>query len=288
MSGWIKIHRDLNKHWIWDNSDYLKWWLDILLEVNHTDSKVVIKNKIYECKRGEKLYSLDTWATRWKTNKSKVRRFLDLLQKDSMIVLKSETQTTRLIVCKYEDYQELRHADETHLTRKRHANDTHLTPIQEYKEYKEGKEEDILNKSLLSEIKISDDKKSFLVKEKIFSTTPDYIKYFEIASSFQKLFIKNLKEKKSTTSTQEKATFKSYVDPIRLIIEKEEATREQLIEAYKFLDSTDGEFWKTNILSTQKLREKLSIILAKKNSNKAVLNKFSQQTTNHTKRKRFY
>jgi hypothetical protein len=140
MSGWIKLYRDLNKHWIWDNSDYLKWWLDILLEVNHTDSKVVIKNKIYECKRGEKLYSLDTWATRWKTNKSKVRRFFELLQKDSMIVLKNETQTTRLIVCKYEDYQELRHADETQTKRKRNANETHLTPIQEEKEYKEEKD----------------------------------------------------------------------------------------------------------------------------------------------------
>ena len=149
MSGWIKIHRDLNKHWIWDNSDYLKWWLDILLEVNHTDSKVVIKNKIYECKRGEKLYSLDTWATRWKTNKSKVRRFFELLQKDSMVVLKSETQTTRLTVCKYEDYQESRNADETQMKRKRNANETHLTPIQECKEEKE-----VINKIYSSQPKV--------------------------------------------------------------------------------------------------------------------------------------
>jgi len=140
MSGWIKISRTLNKHWIWDNSDYLKWWLDILLEVNHTDSKVVIKNKIYECKRGEKLYSLDTWATRWKTHKSKVRRFLELLQNDSMIVLKSETQTTRLTVCKYEDYQDFRNTDETQTKRKRNANETHLTPIQECKEDKQEKD----------------------------------------------------------------------------------------------------------------------------------------------------
>jgi uncharacterized phage protein (TIGR02220 family) len=143
MSGWIKLYRDLNKHWIWDNSDYLKWWLDILLEVNHTDAKVIIKNKIYECKRGEKLYSLDTWATRWKTNKSKVRRFFELLQKDSMIELKNETQTTRLIVCKYEDYQEKENAFETQPKRKRNANETHLTPIQEEKERKEEKENNI-------------------------------------------------------------------------------------------------------------------------------------------------
>ena len=57
-----------------------------------------------------------------------------------MIVLKSETQTTRLTICKYETYQDMRHADETHLKRKRNACETHLTPIEEGKERKEGKE----------------------------------------------------------------------------------------------------------------------------------------------------
>ena len=141
MSSWIKLFRDINKHWIWQNSDYLKWWLDILLEVNHAPAKVVIKNKIYDCNRGEKLYSLDTWAHRWGTNKSKARRFLQLLQNDNMIVLKSETQTTRLIVCKYDTYQDMRNADETQMKRKRNADETHLTPIEEEKERKEEKEE---------------------------------------------------------------------------------------------------------------------------------------------------
>lgn len=141
MSSWIKLFRDINKHWIWQNSDYLKWWLDILLEVNHAPAKVVIKNKIYDCNRGEKLYSLDTWAHRWGTNKSKARRFLQLLQNDNMIVLKSETQTTRLIICKYDTYQDMRNANETQTKRKRNANETHLTPIEEGKERKEEKEE---------------------------------------------------------------------------------------------------------------------------------------------------
>ena len=151
MSSWIKLFRDINKHWIWQNSDYLKWWLDILLEVNHAPAKVVINNKIYDCNRGEKLYSLDTWANRWGTNKSKVRRFFTLLQNDNMIVLKSETQTTRLTVCKYDTYQDMRHADETHLKRKRHADETHLTPIEEGKEGKEEKELFLLEKETKKE-----------------------------------------------------------------------------------------------------------------------------------------
>jgi hypothetical protein len=131
MSGWIKLHRQLAQHWIWDNSDYLKWWLDILLEVNHTDQKILIKGVLFECKRGEKLYSLDTWAKRWKTNKSKVRRFLDLLQKEKMIVLKNVSVTTHLTVCKYDSYQDERNADETQMKRKRNADETQMTPIQE-------------------------------------------------------------------------------------------------------------------------------------------------------------
>ena len=151
MSSWIKLFRDINKHWIWQNSDYLKWWLDILLEVNHAPAKVVINNKIYDCNRGEKLYSLDTWAHRWGTNKSKVRRFLQLLQNDNMIVLKSETQTTRLTVCKYDTYQDMRNADETQMKRKRNASETHLTPIEEGKEEKEGKELFLLEKETKEE-----------------------------------------------------------------------------------------------------------------------------------------
>ena len=151
MSSWIKLFRDINKHWIWQNSDYLKWWLDILLEVNHAPAKVVINNKIYDCNRGEKLYSLDTWAHRWGTNKSKVRRFLQLLQNDNMIVLKSETQTTRLTVCKYDTYQDTRNADETQMKRKRNASETHLTPIEEGKEEKEGKELFLLEKETKEE-----------------------------------------------------------------------------------------------------------------------------------------
>jgi hypothetical protein len=140
MSGWIKIHRDINQHWIWQDNNYLKWWLDILLEVNHTEADVLIKGTVLKCGRGEKLYSLDTWANRWNTNKSKVNRFLKMLEKQNMILLKSETHTTRLKVCKYDDYQDKDSKSETQMKRKRNANETQVKPIQERKEREEGKE----------------------------------------------------------------------------------------------------------------------------------------------------
>lgn len=121
-------------------------------------------------------------------------------------------------------------------------------------------------KSLLSEIKISDLKK-------------DEIEYFEIASAYQKLFIKNLKEKNAPYTNQEKATYKNYVDPIRLMMTIDGVTKEQLTLVYKFLGSLQGEFWKPNILSTSKLREKFQQLLLKSQENGKSGNNYGGNTT---------
>ena len=112
---------------------------------------------------------------------------------------------------------------------------------------KKRKEKNIEN-SLLSEIEISD-------------VELGLVEFFKIAKSFQNLFIKNLKEKNASTTHQESANFKSYVDPIRLMIKNQEATIEELQDVWDYLDSPKGEFWKTNILSTTKLREKITTLV---------------------------
>jgi hypothetical protein len=115
-----------------------------------------------------------------------------------------------------------------------------------------------INKKLLSEISISD--------------VPSELKnYFEIAVTFQKLFIENLKASRAPTKNQDQAKFSAYVDPIRLMIEADKVTKDQIKEAYEYLKSKEGNFWKSNILSTSKLREKISIIISQKNSSKSAV-----------------
>jgi len=141
MSGWIKLHRQLNQHWLWSDANYLKWWLDILIEVNHAPARTVIKGTIYNCEAGQKLYSYETWSKRWGVNKSKARRFLILLEKDGMIMLKNETQTTRLTVCKYDTYQSTDSNSETQVKRKRNTSETQVKTIQEGEEGKNKKKQ---------------------------------------------------------------------------------------------------------------------------------------------------
>jgi DNA-binding transcriptional regulator YhcF (GntR family) len=252
MSGWIKIHRDINQHWIWQDANYLKWWLDILLEVNHTEGEIVIKGTVLKCGRGEKLYSLDTWASRWNTNKSKVNRFLKMLEKQNMISLKSETHTTRLKVCKYDDYQDKDSKSETQTKRKRNANETEVKSIQEEKEYKE------INNSIMVSSKPN---KKILLSEVDINTLSEQDQiYFKIAIGFRDLFIKNKKALGvNDFKDQDNSTYKGYVDPVRLAFTQDKKTEEDFRKVYAFL--MKDEFWMKNIMSTHTLRKKMSDLL---------------------------
>tara|TARA_R110000772_G_scaffold35637_5_gene85826 strand:+ start:4501 stop:5412 length:912 start_codon:yes stop_codon:yes gene_type:complete len=140
--------------------------------------------------------------------------------------------------------------------------------VKESKEDESKENKSKLNNTLLSKIEISD-------------LEIGLQKYFEISKVFQKLFIKNLTEKNAPTSNQEKAKFKNYVDPIRLMIETDKVTLEQLQIVFKYLDSLEGEFWKSNILSTKKLREKFPqlVIKAQENANRTNSNKTGNKSS---------
>lgn len=140
MSGWIKLDREITSHWIFEDSWKFRNWIDLLTLVNHSEQKVNIKGIVLTCCRGETLCSLDTFAKRWKCDKSKVRRFLKLLEADSMIVLKSEHLTTRVTICNYDTYQGERNADETQTKRKRKADEMQMTPNNNEKKEKNEKE----------------------------------------------------------------------------------------------------------------------------------------------------
>ncbi len=137
----------------------------------------------------------------------------------------------------------------------------------------------ILNNFLLSEIKISDDNKFLSFGKHVISISEKEKINFKTAVWFQKLFIKNLKEKNSPTSTQEKAKYKNYVDPIRLMFDVDKVTQDQVKQAYEYLNSLEGAFWKKNILSTETLRKQIQKLTIQKNSPNGSQSQFTSTTT---------
>lgn len=111
--GWICIHRCILKHWIWQDANRFKWWVDLLLRANHEDKKVLIDGSLKLCKRGELITSLSKLASEWMVNRDTVRRFLDLLESDNMITRISTHKMTQITICNYDSYQDRPTTDTT-------------------------------------------------------------------------------------------------------------------------------------------------------------------------------
>lgn len=124
--GWISLHRKIRDHWIWKDPVKLKWWIDILMEVNHSDNMANLGNQLIECKRGQSVMSLSSWAKRWGVTKDKARNFFVLLEKDNMITRENVVKSTRITVCNYNSYQDVSHASQTQAKRKLNTNNNDI------------------------------------------------------------------------------------------------------------------------------------------------------------------
>jgi uncharacterized protein YdaU (DUF1376 family) len=107
------------------------------------------------------------------------------------------------------------------------------------------------------EIKVKESKeyKKALLSEILISDYPELkTDYVEIAKAFQLLFKANLVDAGASTVNVDKAKGNS-IDDVRLLLETDKYTIEDLRSVYEFLQQNS--FWKKNILSTSKLREKM-------------------------------
>lgn len=106
MSGWIKIHREIAGHWIFQDAEKFKWWIDMLFLASYEDNKTLVKNQITEIKRGQFIGSISFFMKRWDVSKDRVINFLRLLQSDGMIDKKTDKNVTLITICNYESYQD--------------------------------------------------------------------------------------------------------------------------------------------------------------------------------------
>lgn len=107
-NGWIKLHRSMQEHWLWNDKDPFdkrSAWIDLLMMANFTDFKVVRNGKLMQRERGEVNTSILYLAERWKWSRPKVKRFLRTLESDGMITTHSTTDGTTVTIEKYDFFQ---------------------------------------------------------------------------------------------------------------------------------------------------------------------------------------
>lgn len=105
MDGWIKLHKKIKEHWMWDDPVILKAWLDILLSVNYTDKKILFDGNLITVEAGQIITSVRKLASQWKCSKEKVNKILTLFSEDNMLTVNKTTRRTLLTVVNYGIYQ---------------------------------------------------------------------------------------------------------------------------------------------------------------------------------------
>lgn len=125
--GWISMHREIQSHWLWKDKPFSKGqaWTDLLLSANYDDCKFLLGNQIVEAKKGDVVTSEIKLMEKWGWSKSKVRAFLNLLEKDSMIVKKTDSKKTTLTLVNYGIWQDSQTAEEPQKDREETGKEPH-------------------------------------------------------------------------------------------------------------------------------------------------------------------
>lgn len=108
--GWIKLHRSLQDCWVWladEPFDKRSAWVDLLLSANHKEVKMMFNGNLITIERGQILTSIRKLSEKWKWSYDKTRRFLQLIEKDGMVLKESDNFRTLITVVKYDVFQDV-------------------------------------------------------------------------------------------------------------------------------------------------------------------------------------
>lgn len=144
-TGWVKIHREIQEHWIWQEKPFSRGqaFVDLVLLANHSTKKVLIGNEIEEIPRGSFVTSELKLMERWGWSKNKVRLFLKLLEKDKMLVKDSNRKRTTINIVNYGKYQICETTEEPQTDCKRTTDGPQTVHKQECKNVKNEKKGNI-------------------------------------------------------------------------------------------------------------------------------------------------
>lgn len=260
--GWIKLHRKLLDSQVFANEGLLKVWIYCLCRANHDVSYVPITTgkgtTEVKVDKGQFIFGRKSSAKDLGMNQSTLYKRLKKLEKLGNCNTQSNSHYTLVTICNWETYQDSK------------------------KPLEQGKEQLSNNQVTTREQPSNTDKndnnykneKKIIVSGKAFDDTDlifDVINETDLSLTPQSLEektallclhiwhdVNNLQPNNKTTL---KAKLGTWYHPIRLMIEQDYRTIEEIWKLWKQIQR--DEFWKANILSPSKLREQFDNVSIK-------------------------
>lgn len=246
--GWISLSRKVRDCWIWQDKPFSKGqaWVDMLLSANHEDKKFLLGNELVEVKRGSFITSEHKLMDKWGWSKTKVRAFLLLLENDSMIVKISDKKKTTINIVNYSDYQD---SQTTKEPQKNHEETT-----------KEPQKDPNNNEN--NDNNVNKD------------NSHEYEKRYSDESFERKCvsyLIKSIKDEMPNAKVPSSDDqIDKWCDNIEKMVRLDKRTQDDIFNTLVYA-RTDS-FWKVNIRSTSKFREKYETLYLQSKNKKNITN----------------
>ena len=104
--GFITVHRQMMKHWIWDEPEALKFWMALLLEANWKAKKTMFNGHLITVGRGQLIFGRIKYSAKLGITENKIRRYLKLLDEEQMIHQQKTNKYTVISIVNYDQYQD--------------------------------------------------------------------------------------------------------------------------------------------------------------------------------------
>lgn len=104
--GFIKLDRNIFEHWIFQDAEKFRAFVDLIQLARWKEEKLLIGNEVVTVPRGSYYTSELKLAERWNWSRKRTREFLKLLENEKMITKKGTTKGTMLTIENYRVYQD--------------------------------------------------------------------------------------------------------------------------------------------------------------------------------------
>lgn len=229
MKGWISVHRKLMKNPVWQDPNYLKLWMYCLLKATHTEHDQLLGSQVVKLEPGQFVTGRTSLADdmnegmKPKQKQSEISwwRYLNNLEKWGMLNINKTNKYSVVSIVNWDEYQDSEHQVNNKRTTNEHQLNTNNN----------GNNVNNENKKPSRPKQVYD---------------KDSVHYKLAERLYQKILVNNPEHKGPNLN--------NWANDVRLMIERDNRTEEQIKYLIDWVQ--DDSFWKTNILSTSKLREK--------------------------------
>lgn len=231
MKGWIKLYRQIWNNPYFADPDFVSVWVWLLCNVTHEPKDVLFKGKRISLTPGQLTTGRKIMAKATGVHESKIHRVLDLLKNEQQIEQQTSNSCRLITIKNWDRYQINEQQSEQPVNNHRTTDEQPVNTKQEYKEYK--------NISTNVDIHVPTQKTE---------------KAFRLESSEYLLSILLLELIRVNNPKFKAPDLQKWAAEIDKMLRLDFRTVEEVEFIIRWAQASD--FWKRNILSAAKLREK--------------------------------